>query len=333
MEKAKSSTWNDMFKPVVVLTAICIIVSGLLGYFNGVTRPIIERNAAIAADAARTELLPSATDGFTLMETDMDGIREMYKANNGTGYVITSTSKGYGGDVIMMTAFDNDGNIVNLKVQEHQETAGLGSRVADRAFLDQFVGRNDELSSKNVDMISGSTISSNTVISALNIARRAFNEYVKGEVVVELTLEEKLGKLFGEDVEAAVLVSETGEPNPRVEGDKFGPDYVAVYETSAGKIVCATGRGNGIRGEEHLSNQYVRAYVAFNEDGTIAGVFFDDSTETAGLGTRISDEDWIANFIGQTNGDNVDTIANATYSSKGAIEAVNNACAAYARLS
>ncbi len=320
MDNARNSTWNDMLKPVVVLTLICIIVSGLLGFFNGITEPIIEANAARAADAARTELLPSATDGFTLMETDMEGVREMYRANNGTGYVVTSSRKGYGGDVIFMTSFDPDGKIVNLKVQEHQETAGLGSRIADRNFLDQFVGRSDELSSKNVDMISGSTISSNTTIKALNYARRAFDKYVKGEVKVELTLEEKLGRLFGEDKAAAVLTDEYSHE-----------DAVAFYKTDDGIIICTEGRGNGILGDEHTSGKPLKAYVAFDKDGKIAGVLFDASSETDGLGTQVNDEDFTSQFIGKTDADGIDVIGGATYSSKGAFEAVNKACAVYAR--
>jgi RnfABCDGE-type electron transport complex G subunit len=322
MEKQKTSTWEEMLKPVVVLSVICLVVSALLGYFNGVTKPIIDRNAARAADEARMELLPDATEGFTLMETDMDGIKEMYKANNGVGYVISSASKGYSGDIIMMTAFDNDGKIVQLKVQQQTETAGQGSRITERAFLDQFVGREDELTNSNVDMIAQSTISSKAAMSALNTARKAFNEYVKGEVVVELTLEEKLGRLFGEDKPAAVLST-----------DYSNPDAVAFYTVEGGGlIVCSEGRGNGILGDEHVTGEYLKAYVAFNDDGTIAGVYFDASSETQNLGDQICEETFTSQFIGKEDASGVDVIANVTYSSKGAFEAVNKACAVYAAL-
>ena len=51
--KKNNSTWNDILKPVVVLTVICFVVSGLLGLTNSITAPIIEENARLAADAAR----------------------------------------------------------------------------------------------------------------------------------------------------------------------------------------------------------------------------------------------------------------------------------------
>ena len=319
--KNNNSTWNDLLKPVVVLTTICIVVSGLLAFTNNVTAPIIAKNAALAADAARIELLPEAVDGFDPMEVDMEGVQEMYKAKNGAGYTVTASGKGYGGDVQFMIAFDNDGKIVNLKVLSHSETAGLGSKIENPEFINQFVGTTEELSSGNVDMISGATISSNASISAINTARKAFNQYAKGIVEVELTLEEKLGLLFGEGTPAATLTTEYSHP-----------DAVEFWQTEKGIIIVTEGKGNGIIGDEHVSGEYLKAYVAFNADGTIAGVLYDDSSETAGLGTKISEEPFISIFNGKTNTDGVDTIANCTYSSKGAIEAVGKACAVFAQI-
>lgn len=317
----KNSTWNDIFKPVVVLSIICVVVSGLLAYTNSITAPIIAANAALAADSARIELLPEATDGFDQIEVDMEGVQEMYKAKNGCGYTVTAYGKGYGGNVVYMVAFDNDGKITNLKVLEHSETQGLGSKIEDPSFINQFIGRTDELSSSNVDMISGVTISSNASISAINTARKAFNQYAKGIVEVELTLEEKLGQLFGEDTPAAVLTDAYTHA-----------DAVEFWQTEKGIIIVTQGKGNGIIGDEHVSGEYLKAYVAFNEDGTIAGVLYDDSSETKGLGTKISEEPFVSIFNGKTSTDGVDTIANCTYSSKGAIEAVGKAVAVFAEI-
>lgn len=313
-----NSTWNDILKPVVVLTVICIVVSGLLGLTNNVTAPIIAKNAALAADAARIELLPEATDGFEKIEIDMPGIIEMYKAKNDTGYVISSFAAGYGGPIKFMTAYDNDGKIVNLKVLEISETPGLGMKVAERPFLDQFIGKTEELSKNNVDIIAGVTISSNASIEALNIALKAFNEKAKGIVVVEKTFEEKLGELFGEGTPAATITT-----------DYTHADAVEFWQTEKGVIVVTEGKGNGIIGDEHQSGLMLKAYVAFNEDGTIAGVMFDDSSETKGLGTKISEPEYIQNFIGKTSTEGIDLIAGVTYSSKGAIEAVDKAITVY----
>ena len=317
-----NSTWNDLLKPVVVLTAICLVVSGLLGLTNSITAPIIEENARLAADAARIELLPEATTGFEMVEgVEMDGVTEVYKALNGSGYTVTAFGKGYGGNVELMFAFDADGKVVNLKVLSHSETAGLGSKIENPEFLAPFVGATDELKEKDIDMIGGATISSNAALTAANNARKAFNQYAKGIVVVELTKEEKLGQLFGEGTPAATLTT-----------DYTHADAVEFWQTEKGIIVVTEGKGNGIIGDEHPSGLPLKGYVAFDETGAVCGVMFDASSETQGLGTKVCNEEYIANFIGMTDAEQpngVDVIAFCTYSSKGAMECVSKAITVY----
>ena len=57
----KSNTFKEYIQPVVVLVAICLVITFALAFVNGITAPIIEENAKRAAEAARIELLPSAT--------------------------------------------------------------------------------------------------------------------------------------------------------------------------------------------------------------------------------------------------------------------------------
>lgn len=322
--KKSNSTWNDLLKPVVVLTVICLVVSFALAYTNKITLPIIEANAAKAADAARVELLPQATDGFEKVDIEMENIVEMYKAKNDAGYVITSTSKGYGGTIKFMTAYDNDGKIVDIKVLEIAETPGLGMKIAEKDFLNQFIGRGEEFSKSNVDIMAGVTISSNATINALNTALKAFNEKAKGIVVVEKTLEEKLADLFGEGSAPAALTTEYTHA-----------DAVEFWKNDKGIIIVTEGKGNGIIGDEHVSGKALKTYVAFGADGKIAGILFDTSSETEGLGTAIAEKDFVSKFVGKSTVDEVqsiDLIANVTYSSKGALEAVSKAIAVYSEI-
>ena len=48
----KSNTFKEYIQPVVVLVAICLVITFALAYVNSITAPIIEQNAAKAADAA-----------------------------------------------------------------------------------------------------------------------------------------------------------------------------------------------------------------------------------------------------------------------------------------
>lgn len=316
----KNSTWNDLLKPVVVLTAICVVVSAALAAVNGVTAPIIAEAAAKAADAARIELLPEA-DGFEQVEVAVEGVTEMYKATNDAGYVISAQGNGYGGNgsVKLMIAYDNTGVITNAKVIDcAAETPGIGDKIVKESwFMEQFLGQEsvEFVKGDNVDAISGTTISSGAAISAMNAANKAFNEVVKGVVVVELTFEEELALYFGEMTAAEV----THE------------DVVEAYTCEKGTVLVVNGSGYGKKGD-HASGLPLKVYVSFDEAGVITGLMIDAASETPGLGDQVEAESFTSKLIGATDGEGCDTIAGATVSSKGVKSAVNKAAAAFAAI-
>ena len=170
------SNWNKIFKPIVVLCAICIVITGALAATNSVTAPIIEAATIAAQNAARIELLPEA-DGFTSVEVGVENVSDVSVSNNGVGTVITSAGKGYGGTITVMTAFTPDGVIKQIKITEQSETAGLGSKIVSEAsFQESFAGLPAAPFTVNdIDAISGATISSKAVTAAVNSAVEAFN--------------------------------------------------------------------------------------------------------------------------------------------------------------
>ena len=94
------SNWNRVFKPIVVLCVICIVITGALAATNAATAPVIAAATEAAQNAARNELLPEANGAFTKVEgVAVDNVTDVYAADNGAGWVITSNSKGYGGTI------------------------------------------------------------------------------------------------------------------------------------------------------------------------------------------------------------------------------------------
>ena len=160
--------------PIVVLTVICIVTSAALAATQQITAPIIEQAEKSAAEAARMEVLPLA-DSFEPVEAEgiPEGVREVYKANNGIGFVVIAGGKGYGGDIRVIVGIREDGKINKTKILSHSETAGLGSKTADEPFQQQFEGKDDAL--EGVDAISGATISSRSVMS---IVKDAYDAYL-----------------------------------------------------------------------------------------------------------------------------------------------------------
>lgn len=170
----QNSNFDALVKPVIVLTAICIVVSGLLAVTNSITAPIIDANTKAAADAARIEILPAA-DAFTQVEfTDEAGvITEVYAADNGAGYVISGSGKGYGGAIPVMIGIDAEGKITMIKVMDNSETPGVGKKVQDAFFTEQFAGKDAALD--GVSTIGGATISSSSVLGVVNSAFAAYD--------------------------------------------------------------------------------------------------------------------------------------------------------------
>ncbi len=170
-----------LLKPVIVLTLICLVASAGLAYTNSVTAPIIAENERIAADAARKALLPEA-DTFSEVEGEFEGVTDAYRADNGAGYVITGTSKGYDGQVPVMVAFGPDGTVASVYISGTSETPGLGKKVEEAGFLSQFTGLTAKtLTLSEIDAITGATISSNAALTAYNYAVSAYLTIKEGE--------------------------------------------------------------------------------------------------------------------------------------------------------
>lgn len=171
------SNWNKIFKPIVVLCAICVVITGALAATNSVTAPIIEAATIAAQNAARVELLPDA-DNFTSVAVEVENVSDVSVADNGAGVVVTSTGKGYGGAVTVMTAFAPDGTIKQIKVTAQAETQGLGTKVTtDSSYWTRYEGLQAQplTLGTDVDALSGATISSRALLNAVNAAIEAYN--------------------------------------------------------------------------------------------------------------------------------------------------------------
>ncbi|MEG1061691.1 MAG: FMN-binding protein [Oscillospiraceae bacterium] len=198
-ESPKNSFFNsDMLKPIIVLSVICIVVSALLALTNSITSPIIEAKALEAAVATRRLVLPDATS-FTELETTVEDVVSVHKDDGGSGYVIIAIGHGYKGDVPVTVGLDKDGKIVGISADASHETANVGSKVGQPEYLNQYMGlapgQTDSISGAtqasednaggasaqaNVDILSGATISSKAINSAVNLVYEAFNEVKEG---------------------------------------------------------------------------------------------------------------------------------------------------------
>lgn len=176
----KNSFKNTFCYPIIVLSVICIIISGILAYVQGITDPIIIKQKEETAKAARIEVLPDAED-FVKIDVELpEGGIDAYKATNGVGYVITTKAVGYDSSgLVVMCGIKADGTISKVKNLENNETPGLGSKVKEESYTSQYNDKDKSLS--GVESIGGATRSSKAFEKAVTIAFDIFETVKEGE--------------------------------------------------------------------------------------------------------------------------------------------------------
>ncbi len=283
------SMFKEFAMPPLVLTVIAAVVTGALVATESVTTPIIEQQAAAAADAARAVVLPSA-DSFTQVTVDEmpEGGVDIYEANNGTGYVVTAQAKGYGGMLKVMVGIDSNGLISGTEVLENNETQGLGSKVSEHAFMDQYIGKDSTL--EGIETISGTTISSNAFSKAVQNAYQVYG--VAAGVEVAGTQRDPIT----DEVKAELFPNVTSFQKYAVEGEayKAGDEGYIVVTSNA-----------GFAGD-------VTTAIGFDLNGAITGVVFTETSETQDYGEQYTRASWKDAQVGKTSADELDLISGAT---------------------
>jgi electron transport complex protein RnfG len=184
------STFKNM---VLSLTLISLGASACLGYVYQMTKEPIELSLLTKKLEAIKLVVPdfnnNPNDDMYKLPTGEGDSLEIYPATKDgiiVGYgVKTYTKKGFSGIINMVAGFKTDGTIVNITVLDHTETPGLGTKITEPQFKDQFKDKNPSqfaLKVKKdggpVDAITAATISSRAFCDAV---QRAYNTLQKGE--------------------------------------------------------------------------------------------------------------------------------------------------------
>jgi Na+-translocating ferredoxin:NAD+ oxidoreductase subunit G len=184
MAKLKSSLLNM----VLVLTIISAFMSFALGFVYLQTKGPIEEAKNQKVLSAISSVVPEYDNDPKKDMYQVDGL-DFYPAkknNELVGIAVkTFTNNGFNGYIALMVGFLPDGTINSISVLEHKETPGLGTKMNEPFFINQFNQKNPnnyKLTVKNdggeVDAITAATISSRAFCEAATTAHTAF---MKGE--------------------------------------------------------------------------------------------------------------------------------------------------------
>lgn len=176
---------REMIKMVVILTVLSSVSGGLLASLRDATKERIEgqvlefvQGPAIRKIMKGIDNDPVA-DRFTLKINGADTNFFIGKVDGKPRYIaLEAKATGFGGDVGMMVAIDmKTDKIVGVSATTHNETPGLGARVAtDTDFTSQFAGLPADQQFKvtkdggSINALSGATITSRAVCEAVHKA-------------------------------------------------------------------------------------------------------------------------------------------------------------------
>jgi electron transport complex protein RnfG len=183
------STFRNM---VLSLTLISLAASACLGFVYEFTKgPIELSNLNKKLEAIKVvvpEFNNNPNDEMYKLPTGEGDSLEIYPAKKDSvlvGYAInTYTKNGFSGNISLMAGFKPDGTIVNITVLEQKETPGLGTKMTEPKFKEQFNEKNPaqymmkvKKDGGQVDAITAATISSRAFCDAV---QRAYNTLQKG---------------------------------------------------------------------------------------------------------------------------------------------------------
>jgi electron transport complex protein RnfG len=197
---------KETVKLIVVLTLIASGAGLLLSLVEQVTRaPIAEQRRQETLKALLAVMPPvdnsPDTDTVALVTgqdkkgRDLQGV--FYRGRkqgvlSGVAFKVVAPD-GYSGAIEVMVGVDPQGTVTGLEILSHAETPGLGNKIEEAWFREQFFGKNLDNTDWRVkkdggsfDQITGATISPRAVVTAVS---RGLEFYRKHRV--EITAEGK----------------------------------------------------------------------------------------------------------------------------------------------
>ena len=198
MSDKKKLSIDSILMTTLILFLICVIMTFALAGTNYVTKDKIAELEIKNQKAAMAVVIEA--DDYTdneLKYTDENGAEVTVAYNTAVtesgetlGYIFTTSKKGYGGEIKVMTGIDVDGKITAVKIlSAADETPGLGANVTKSNFYSQFKGiskgfelvKNSKTADNQVVAVTGATISSTAVKNAVGEAFEIFERLPKEE--------------------------------------------------------------------------------------------------------------------------------------------------------
>ncbi len=183
MTNMQTNKKNPTLQSILVgakLLLICAVVAAVVAGVYHLTLSAYEENMEKTKNETIAHIF-QGVEGLTSNKMNtVDGV-ELFRVYDGNGiligYCAQSVSPGFGGDISLMIGYTLDRKIIGVRVLAMSETPGLGSKAGENDFLSGFNGKGEGLElNRDVDAITGATISSRAVLDGVNAATEALEK-------------------------------------------------------------------------------------------------------------------------------------------------------------
>lgn len=185
---------SDLLRLGIILLIITAFAGLLLGVAYNITKEPIAKQTEKENNNAMKEILTKAKTFKKKEDAKLpENILELNEAkvdNDTIGYAIKIQTKGYGGKIDLMVGISKEGKIEGIKILNQSETPGLGANSTNRNFYNQYKGKPIDKDievvktkpSKDTEIqaITGATITSRAVTSAVNEAVKYYKSELEG---------------------------------------------------------------------------------------------------------------------------------------------------------
>lgn len=175
---------SNLINMILSLFFISAVMAAALGFVYSITKEPIEKAKKDAETNAIKEVAPTF-DNVPVAKV-IDGLTYYELTNGGQAVgcaVKTFTDKAFSGRFDLMVGFNVDGSINQIAVLDQKETPGLGTKMKEPKFKDQFLKKNPaswkmtvKKDGGEVDAISAATITSRAFCDAV---QRGYDGFMK----------------------------------------------------------------------------------------------------------------------------------------------------------
>lgn len=165
---------NKYIRMITVLVTISMVAGGVLALSYEITNPKTLEQAKLAQERAVIKVIPGSEKIVSVEKGGMEFFIGEDEKGSKMGIAFEARGMGFNGPINIMVGYDPaEGRLLGIDILAMTETPGLGAKIEEAAFTDQFTGKSvldNFIPKEDVNAITGATVSPRGVATGIKAA-------------------------------------------------------------------------------------------------------------------------------------------------------------------